>query len=187
MQVRHDHKFLNFLFWTLNAVWALLLLQPMLSFSASATLDSQTLRSFPNYFPSLFFSFPHLFHNCSTFLFGTLNAYWSLCTFWQKAMWANMSALHLVWIIWNILLYSSCLPPIQTNSHTLSNCVFKIIGLSTPHLFNINSKAMICRERTVTFDPWHPLNSSFTLLPSGRRSWKPACFGRSLSPLPQHF
>lgn len=45
----------------------------------------------------------------------------------------------------------------------------KIIGLPTPNLPALIDAATIRRANTIIQNPSHPLNSCFTLLPSGRR------------------
>ncbi len=53
--------------------------------------------------------------------------------------------------------------------YRITNTSSKIIGLSTPNLSVLIDTAIIRRAKTIISNSSHPLNSCFTLLPSGRR------------------
>ncbi|KAJ0012409.1 hypothetical protein NQD34_016743 [Periophthalmus magnuspinnatus] len=78
-------------------------------------------------------------------------------------------------IIQPVLLYCSpCFLTMLTvknrNSFTkITHLASKIIGLPTPSLSQLNSKAITRIAQTITQDHTHPLHRYFTLLPSGRR------------------
>lgn len=65
-----------------------------------------------------------------------------------------------------------------TDIHKLTHIThhaFKITGLSTSNLSDLNSKAIIRRAHSIAHKPSHPLNSSFTLLPPSCRYKSLAC------------
>ncbi len=70
--------------------------------------------------------------------------------------------------------------------YRITNTSSKIIGLSTPNLSVLIDTAIIHRAKTIISNPSHPLNSCFTLLPSGHRYKqlppKKACLGKNVVP-----
>ena len=100
------------------------------------------------------------------------------------------------------LLYTSILLPIllycspcfhnmlsTTNRNKLAKITHtasKIINHPTPNLTELNHRAVTRLALSITNDPDHPLNSHFTLLPSGRRyrtlRWRRARFSKSFVP-----